>query len=572
MSFFNLYSQIESDIDSLYFQGKYEKASTGYSSLILKENNNAELYRKRGVCYLNQQKFDESIPDLYKSLSLEPDCYKCHSSLAYCYLFKNKLDSVMKHANSSLKIKPNGEAHFFRGIIFSGKKEHFDAISEFSEAIYLDSTFAHAYYRRGISYIDISFKSKGEKDILKAIEIDSNQIDFYYKLSLHYNTNKEFLKSIPYLEKCIRMDSNNSDFYKDLGSVNLYLENYKKSNFYYLMALEKGCEDPEIIYSYIADNHYRMEDMDSSCYYLKKTIELERNFNKETLDRYNDHCDTTLPNYYYQRGIAYFNLKNYKKSIEFHELGLSKFPNNGWLWDFRGNSLLADQQYLEAIKSYKKSLSLPSNEFAKENSKMNMKEYENASKCMTNISISDAYMELGDLPNALIHIDSSLVRLNKIEDGNTKQKFTVYILVQKGDYYYSNNEKNKAILEYDKALAIAPTHLEALFNRALCLAEKNNKNKKQYRSVGLNLKYQGSKIYNYNQTTGLKPKINKTELRQALIDLNTLISIDQSSGKAYLLRGIIKKQLQLLDYCMDINFAKDLGIKDANEIAETICK
>lgn len=122
---------------------------------------------------------------------------------------------------------------------------------------------------------------------------------------------------------------------------------------------------PSDLVSYLqrASLHFKMENLDSACldYQTAQRLNAEQKL-KDTLltsqiETAIQHiCNPEKPAYYYQRGIAFYNLKQYQKAINCYDQGLIKFPGHAMILNFKGNALLALKQYEKAISSYQLAL------------------------------------------------------------------------------------------------------------------------------------------------------------------------------------------------------------------------
>ncbi|MBC8985384.1 tetratricopeptide repeat protein [Pedobacter sp. N36a] len=108
---------------------------------------------------------------------------------------------------------------------------------------------------------------------------------------------------------------------------------------------------------------YKMENMDGACqdYQTVKKLNAQQKVVDTLLTRQiesaiQDICNPAKPSYFYQRGIGYYNLKQYSSALEIYEQGLKKFPAHGMILNFRGNAYLALKQYDKAQSSYQLAL------------------------------------------------------------------------------------------------------------------------------------------------------------------------------------------------------------------------
>jgi tetratricopeptide (TPR) repeat protein len=89
----------------------------------------------KGAGLAKSGKFQESIVEFNKAISLKPDYYKAYSNRGLAYLKLNKFDRAIADFDKALDLKPDyAAAYNGRGITYAQKKEYSRSLSDLLKA------------------------------------------------------------------------------------------------------------------------------------------------------------------------------------------------------------------------------------------------------------------------------------------------------------------------------------------------------------------------------------------------------------------------------------------------------
>ncbi len=196
----------------------------------------------------------------------------------------------------------------------------------------------------------------------------------------------------------------------------------------------------------------------------------------EDLAKTNGHFDENDPYDLCMRGELYFDEENYEKAIEYFDLSLKILPNQPNVLKYKSLALCELKKYKKAFKTIDKAIELTPHDdtlwATKGSIFINQKKYKKALKCLDKALEIDGddidyyiekihvYKEMGDYEN----IKKVLDIIEKIDAENPE------FLYEKGTYFLSEMEPEKAIIYYDKCLSIDDKHVEALLFKAMTCA------------------------------------------------------------------------------------------------------
>lgn len=512
--------------------GEYPKAEKYLKEAII-SNKHYFTYYGLGALYFQTNKYEKALENINISKELNPQFVKNYVLLGQIAMSKSDYDGCISIVNEGLKIdSTNGKFYLLRGMAYDAKGLAFNAGSDLRLATKLDSLNAVAWSKRAIHTFNKGLLKEGYEFGLKAIKLtDSTDVEFWHFLGLAGQYNNKLQESVGCFNRCISLDKN--PMYYKLRSASKYLQE----------DMDGACADLRV----------------SSNLYINQKIQNEE-FNdvKQQLIKF---CDSTKEAYYYQRGIALYNLKKFPEAIKMYTKGLKKFPNGGATYSFKGNAYMEVDSNEQAILCY---------QLSNANKDNLLLEYQSnpqyASRGMDTVnlifkttiagnysSMAECYLRLNDIDEALKYINMGMKEMPAgFEIG---YNFTLHNL--RAQIYAARGEYNSANLDFNKAISINPYNPRVYVQRAyMKYCQANNLGQRKV-YLGFSDQRLGSvqiPVYESKLT-------NNSLLYSALKDCSIAIDNDTQYGWAYYLRGIISRQLNKPDYCKDFLEAKRLGIE-----------
>ena len=387
----------------------------------------------------------------------------------------------------------------------------------------------------GFRYLQVNNLEMGQKYYFKALAVNPNCARCYLNIGRIYASKSDFRQALNYLDKAVAADSNDvlvyanrAEIYSELENLDASCQDYSKAK----MLLQKpGNYDPQLI----------------------KTIEAS----------ILDFCNETKASYYYQCGVAFYNLKQYDKALDIYSSGLLKFPTNAMLLSFKGNAHLALKEYQNAGANYKLALANRQGlliEFEKNprfaaTSRQELLTYYNASVAAIYYSDAECKIYAGQFDEALIEMNDAIALVPDLPGLDKESYFN-----KRGEIYMEINQYELALADFNHSIQINNKYAVSYVNRAIAkvsLLGKVQKSKIMIRTRLANRPFQSYLVLN----GGTSSQKVEPALRAAVEDCNMAITLDSTIGFSYYVRGQIKKMLADKDYCLDLIKAKDMGIE-----------
>ncbi|RZK62701.1 MAG: tetratricopeptide repeat protein, partial [Pedobacter sp.] len=463
-------------------------------------------------CYLNIGRIQaikndgaEALSSIDKAISLDPKDALLFLTRANTKAQFNDKFGALADYNKAIELAPdNAEYYTARGAYNAGNGYHALALTDLNKAIVLSPEGYDAYFYRGGVYYNQNQVENALSDINKAIVLNDKQAHFY---------------------------NGRASIYANIGQFDKALDDYTKS-----IKL-----DPLTYTGYLnrAKIYYELEDLDAACtdYSAAKAIVIsKKNYDPELLKTISessaDFCDETKPSYYYQRGIAHYNLKQYDKALAQYAKGLEKFPKNAMMLSFKGNAYLALSDYKNATANYKASLENKENllheieinpRFATAKT-ADINRYYNSSLASIYFGLSDCYLNAGAVEQALNAINTALSLAADVKGFEKETYFN-----RRGNIYLATEKYKLAWSDFNKSIELKNDYALAYVNRAIARVSLTDNVKKSTHRVA-------AKISNHPASFGWivndKSSIKKSQdaLLLALADCNKAIETTMNSG------------------------------------------
>lgn len=554
--------------DSLIELGKPEEA-IAFLKKELKTNSDKEnLYRAIGNTNFLIQKNSEGRKYYRLALKINPNCANCYANMARSFLI-DSLEKAKEYIDKAIMISDTLDYYFtIRGSYFASQGKYFDALLDYKKAIEIRPSAENYFYRARLN-ISYNYFSLALDDCNKAIGIEPEFMDAYQLRAEIYYDLKKYEFALNDLNAAIFLDSANAVLYNQKGVILDLLSNKSEALKCYSQSIQLDNTSYET-YHNRSMIYYDLEDMDNTCIDLSSAYNLmeqqkSNNSLKESIsNQMKDICDSSKASYYYQRGIAQYNLGNYSQAIHWYRRSLSKFPNDAMTISFIGNAYMANKDYENALAVYENALA--ENTFyksLKNNVRFNTAPLDSI-ELMRKSFVSTTYFSMAEAHLGLNHFNDAEIAMQKALDSLPNkgilgaEKFIAGYYNLRGNIYLAQQKYELSLADFDYAIRLNSQYSHAYVNRAIT---KIN----QVEKITMSTVFLSHKIGNQTLAGAWTFPLNKNSISSnnallvsALNDCNTAIAMDKNLGYAYYTSGHIKKMM-MKDYCDDFIRASELG-------------
>jgi len=556
--------------DSLLERKQYDEL-IHYLDGELKLNPKDEfILRNLGFVHISKNNLDVGEKYYRDALDLNQSCAYCYFHIGRVYVLRNNYEKGLEYIEKAISIEPNDALLYsLRGRLKEMMGDKFGSLFDHNKSIELDSLNSEYYIQRGTFNSNRGYSTLAISDFNRAIKLSpNNYLPYFRRASVYYEQDK-IDKAIEDINKAIELDSNQYTAYTGRGTIYYDLNEFEKAVDDYTKAISMGHAD-YLPYLNRALAYYKLEDLDAACEdysILSKMIDsgeiVEARVIEEVNVTKNNICDSLKASYYYQRGIAYFNLKEYQKAIEMYTKVNEIFPESVMILSFKGNAYKALNEYEKALEIYY--LSLQKKESLLSELRLDNR-FEDASEetinnlyngfiASVNFGIVECKTKLNLFNEALVEINNAIEITSSIEGFSKEEYYNM-----RGFIYLNLGDFEKARLDFDSSIELNRDYVLAYLNRAfalICMVEKVELI--SHLSSG---ELNGQFLMNFDWVVP-KSSIKKSEpaVLLAISDCNKAIQIDKNNGSAYYIKAKIKKAFYSDDYCDDLIFAKKLGFE-----------
>lgn len=144
--------ELEKRADQLRAAKEFVDALDFYRAALAKKPDSAELYNKRGICELLQQRYGKAGSDFARALRLDPRYAPAYNNLGVMEYATRKYGKAIKQYERAIRLEPSGAAYYSNlGAAYSAKKSWEKATKAYSQAVNLDPGVFDESNRSGIT-------------------------------------------------------------------------------------------------------------------------------------------------------------------------------------------------------------------------------------------------------------------------------------------------------------------------------------------------------------------------------------------------------------------------------------
>ncbi len=561
--------------------GDFVTAIALYDELLAADPNNALYLLNRGWSKLNASSFTRGAEDLLAALKIDNTCSRCYIGLAIVSMQNGYYDDAIEQATLAIKTEDTASFNYFiRAQVFEAKGEDFKAGLDFNRAIQLNPMVADYYYSRGHFLFRMAKYEDAIDDFSSAVLLEPGIADYHFQRGYTYYMIQNFTFALIDVRKAIELDPTNADYWLGKGAIEEAagdldgaIESYtvcaelnptnalaffNRANIYFEKAmLDSSCMDYDRCLKALALSQYPREDMQI-----------------EATEMIANHCDTTSPAYYYQRGLMALEMKKYAEALEILNKGLASWPIHPLLNAFKGNALMGLKRYDEAVSAYldalKKTDETPVDvreSYTLRSNDVDPDIYMRQLYSSVYDGLSKSYLAIGKFEEALESVNKAIFLSEKIPDAPV-----LPLQLMKANILSTMGEDQQAMVLLDELIKLNPEFASAYVIRARLLLKKailtGNKKARFYYATAPQ-----SGMYYLDLPKKFKSEKNDNVLiNSAMGDCKVAIALNPDFAEAYFVMGEIKLLSGMSDYCNDFLMAEKLGITDALDLLGKPCK
>lgn len=561
--------------------GDFVTAIALYTDLLEKDPKNALYLLNRGWSKLNASSFTQGADDLLAALKVDNTCSRCYIGLAIVSMQNGYHEDAIEQASLAIKTEDTASFNYFiRAQVYESMGEDFKAGLDFNRAITLNPMVADYYYSRGNFLFRLGKYEDAIDDFSSAVLIAPEVADFHFQRGYTYYMIRNFSYALIDVKKAIQLDSTNGDYWLGKGAIEEGAGNADAAIVSYTKTVSI---DPKNALAYFnrANIYFERAALDSSCLDYDrclKAMALSRypreDMQIEATEMLGNHCDTSSPAYYYQRGLMALELKKYSEALYYLNAGLVNWPMHPLLNAFKGNALMGEKRYDEAVKAYndalKKTEETPEdvrNSYTLQSNNVNPENYMRQLYSSVYDGLAKSYLVLNKHEEALSSVNKAIFLAEKVPDAPV-----LPLQLMKANILSTMNEDQQAFTLLEEIIKLNPEYAAAYVVRARLLLKKAVITGNKKAKLSYNTSPETGMYYLEMPKKYKKEKVDRVLLNSAIGDCKVALALNPDFAEAYFVLGQTKLLSGQSDYCNDFFNAKTLGITDALELLNGPCK
>ncbi len=475
---------------------------------VIRLEPSADAYNGRGAAYDDKGDFDHAIADYTQAIALDPTLAYVFNNRGLAYNSKYQYDLAIADFDRAIALDPTyGSAYIDRGNSYRAKGDLDHAIADYDEAIKLRRKDSRAYRQRGLSYMDKGDNTRAIADFDQVIQIEPRSSSAYVSHGQTYRSLGDFDHALADFDRAIQLDPRNATAYDNRGQT------YRS----------KG-------------------DLDRALADFNEAITL----------------DPKLTNAYGNRGLLYIMKHDYALAIADFNKALTLNANAAFAYGGRGLASFINGNIDDAMADYGKWVELdPKN-------------------AVPHYLRGEIYRNKGSFDQAIAEFNQSIILNQKYADA----------YLARGQAYSSIDDLDNAIADYSRAIELAPSAIAAYEGRALAYRAKGDIEQAAADYDREGLAYQSRAdfdraIIQFDKALAVDPEfafsyndrgltyISKGDADRAIADFDKAIALNPKFTNAYSNRALAYDMLKgdldhaIADYgqaiALDPNFALAYG-------------
>jgi membrane associated rhomboid family serine protease/Flp pilus assembly protein TadD len=177
------------------------------------------IHATRGEELLDQNKTDQAIAEIQRSIQQRPDYLPAHFALAHAYFEKQQFAEAEAELKHVLELQPAYEpARYELGMALLNQKKTQEAKSAFAQYITLDPGDGH--YGMGMALAEEGNDRAAVEEYRQALQLDPDASAIYYRLGVSQARLKNYDEAIAAFRK--QLEHSGEDYDTELALANAY--------------------------------------------------------------------------------------------------------------------------------------------------------------------------------------------------------------------------------------------------------------------------------------------------------------------------------------------------------------
>lgn len=291
--------------------GNIDLAEKLYRDIIDENPNNHDVLHLLGILSAQRQDFLNAYYFLEKALVLDPKSHILHNSIGNVLKNLGKNDKALEHYRFALQLNPESvSAHNNLGNIFYHLGNDDNAITHYKNAIKVMPDHPDAYYNISLVYARNNNSLEAKNNLKVVLDLHPNHEKANGSLGYLYQLDGDFDQAIRFYKKDLELNEDNVSSLHNLGVIFTNKGEYDLAKTYFKKVLKEQSHHVE-----------SLNNLGTIYILQKKFSDALKYF--ATLSKLVEEFDV-----YYNLGVIYFELADFKEAKYFFSKSLEIFPED----------------------------------------------------------------------------------------------------------------------------------------------------------------------------------------------------------------------------------------------------
>lgn len=225
-----------SEASVLFSKGDLEASEKALNQLIFSFPSHPEVLSKLGTIYLYQDKLNEGIQLIKKSLEVNPYQPDILNNYAVALLNISQPKEALNVINKAILLKPNYiDAHYHQGLIYRSLDLYDEALKSYQKTTQLKSDHENARVNSAAIFIQLE-KYHDAISILNEVQLLNPSLGYFYNLGFANLKVGCFNEAARFFNEVINQNPKHAEAWNNLGLALIGLENFESA----LKSLDKA--------------------------------------------------------------------------------------------------------------------------------------------------------------------------------------------------------------------------------------------------------------------------------------------------------------------------------------------
>jgi protein O-GlcNAc transferase len=302
------------DATQLYQSGRVGEAEQVYQRILNVDANHFGSLHHLGLIRAQQNRFDEAVHLLRKSIDQNPGSLDAHVNIAVVFEMLNRAEEAITYCDKAIAISPGcAEAYFTAGNALKALNRSEEAVVRYEKAIALNPRYVEALYNLGNTLLGLQRHLAAVREYDRALAIRPNYAKALNNRGTARQALGEFDKALEDFDRALEISVDDIEALCNRGNALLRLKRYKEA----LASLDK-------VLSRDPDNFDALLNCGSALSALKRYQAAAAIYDR-VLSIRPDHVEAL-----YGRGNVSIELRSFEEALTSFETALSIKPDHSF--------------------------------------------------------------------------------------------------------------------------------------------------------------------------------------------------------------------------------------------------